>query len=257
MSRYFIEVSYKGTKYAGFQIQKNAATIQSEVEAALATRLKQPFSLTGSSRTDAGVHALQNYFHFDVANNMVALKEKLNEERSLRDILYSLNSILPGDIVIKKISEVGDGAHSRFDAITREYKYFIYRNKSPFYKDIAHFYPYKIDIEKLRSAALIILDTKNFTSFSKKNTQVNNFICSLSKSEWLLENDFLIYNVIGNRFLRGMVKGLVGTMLKVSTGKISLNEFIEVIESNDNAKADFSVPPQGLFLVGVKYSFTL
>lgn len=257
MSRYFIEVAYKGTKYAGFQIQKNAATIQSEVETALAIRLKQSLALTGSSRTDAGVHALQNYFHFDVANDRIALEESLDEEGSLADILYSLNSILPGDIVIKQICKVDDAAHSRFSAITREYKYFIYRKKNPFYKEIAHFYPYKIDIEKLSNAASIILNTKDFTSFSKRNTQVNNFICSLSKSEWLLENDFLVYNVIGNRFLRGMVKGLVGTMLKVSTGKISINEFIEVIQSHNNIKTDFSVPPQGLFLVGVKYSFEL
>ena len=257
MSRYFIEVSYKGTKYAGLQIQNNAATIQSEVEKALAIRLKKSISLTGSSRTDSGVHALQNYFHFDVANDMIALEESLSEEGSLVDILYSLNSILPGDIVIKKISKVSDEVHSRFDAISREYKYFIYSKKNPFYKEIAHFYPYKIDIDKLHLAASIVLNTNDFTSFSKKNTQVNNFICSLSKSEWLLENDFLVYNVIGNRFLRGMVKGLVGTMLKVSTGKISINEFIEVTKSDKSIKTDFSVPPQGLFLIGVKYSFPL
>ena len=257
MSRYFIEVSYKGTNYAGFQIQKNAATIQSQVEKALATRLKQPFNLTGSSRTDSGVHALQNYFHFDVADDMVSVNENLNEEVSVKEIIYSLNSILAADIVVKKISKVDDDAHCRFDAVSREYKYFIYCKKNPFYKEVAHYYPYKIDIDKLHSAASIILNTKDFTSFSKKNTQVNNFICTLSTSKWINENDFLIFNVTGNRFLRGMVKGLVGTMLKVGVGKISLDQFAEVIKNNNNTSADFSVPAQGLFLVRVKYSFKL
>lgn len=118
-------------------------------------------------------------------------------------------------------------------------------------------YPYKIEVGKLHNAASIILNTKDFASFSKRNTQVNNFICSLFKSEWIQEGDFLVYNVVGNRFLRGMVKGLVGTMLKMSTGKISHDEFIEIINKKNNTKADFSVPPHGLYLIAVKYSFAL
>ena len=254
MSRYFIEVSYKGTNYAGFQVQKNAPTIQSEVEKALAIGLKQSFNLTGSSRTDAGVHALQNYFHFDAADNIFSLNKNLNEEENAERILYSLNSILPEDIVIKKISKMGAADHCRFNALSREYKYFIYFKKNPFYKDIAYFYPYKIDIEKLHISASIILNTKDFISFSKRNTQVNNFICSIFKSEWGYENDFLVYNVAGNRFLRGMVKGLVGTMLKMASGKISLEEFNEVITNDNNTKTDFPVPSKGLFLISVKYS---
>lgn len=253
MPRYFIEVAYKGTKYSGFQVQDNATTIQSEVESALAIKFGQSFQLTGASRTDAGVHALQNYFHFDIKTDLFRLKSK--EENNAQQILYSLNSILPADIVIKKIFDVEANKHCRFDAVSREYKYYIYRKKNPFYKDTAYFYPYTIDYEKLQQAAAVILDTKNFVAFSKKNTQINNFVCTIYKSEWIKENDFLIYNVVANRFLRGMVKGLVGTMLKTASGKISLGEFIAIVKSSNASIADFSVPSHALFLVEVKYPF--
>lgn len=256
MPRYFIEVAYKGTNYSGFQVQDNGITIQSEVQNALAIKFGQPFQLTGASRTDAGVHALQNYFHFDVKEDLFYGKNDNDEGKNTEQVLYSLNSILPGDIVIKKIVKVEEKQHCRFDAISREYKYYIYRKKNPFYKDVAFFYPYTIDFNKLQQAAAIILNTKDFTSFSKKNTQVNNFICSIYKSEWIHENDFLIYNVVANRFLRGMVKGLVGTMLRKASGKISLNEFIAIV-NNNGINADFSVPPHGLFLIEVKYGFNI
>lgn len=251
MPRYFIEVAYKGTKYSGFQVQDNAITIQSEVESALAIKFGQPFQLTGASRTDVGVHALQNYFHFDAQADLFYQKD--NIEKNIHQVLYSLNSILPDDIVIKKIFEVRGDQHCRFDAVSREYKYYIYRKKNPFYKDTAYFYPYTIDFEILQDAAAIILRTKEFASFSKKNTQVNNFMCSIYKSEWIQENDFLIYNVVANRFLRGMVKGLVGTMLKTASGKISLDEFIDIVKNNNDNNVDFSVHAHGLFLVEVKY----
>jgi tRNA pseudouridine38-40 synthase len=255
MPRYFIEVAYKGTNYSGFQVQDNGVTIQSEVERALTIRFRQSFQLTGASRTDAGVHALQNYFHFDTNAGLLYSKDDIDnsKEKNIQHILYSLNSILSEDIVIRKIIEVEEKQHCRFDAISREYKYYICRTKDPFYKDTSFFYPYTIDFEKLRQAAAIILSTKDFTSFSKKNTQVNNFICSIYKSEWIQENDFLIYNIVANRFLRGMVKGLVGTMLKAGTGKISLDEFITIAESKNVHNADFSVPSHALFLVEVKY----
>ncbi len=251
MTRYFIEVAYKGTEYSGFQVQDNGITIQSEVEKALVIKFGKSFQLTGASRTDAGVHALQNYFHFDTNVELFHLKNE--EDKSIEKGLYSLNSILPQDIVIKRIVEVDEKHHCRFDAISREYKYYIYHKKNPFYKDRAYFYPYPIDFEKLKEAAAIILHTKDFTSFSKKNTQVNNFICSIYKSEWLRENDFTIYNVVANRFLRGMVKGLVGTMLKTASGKISMEEFRSIVEIDNVNKVDFSVPACGLFLVEVKY----
>jgi tRNA pseudouridine38-40 synthase len=243
MPRYFIEVSYKGTNYSGFQIQKNSNSIQAEVEKALAIYFRKGFELTGSSRTDAGVHGLQNFFHFD-------LNEPLNFEN---DFQYNLNSLLPIDIVIKKIFPVPDDAHCRFNAVSREYKYFIYQQKDPFIQDTAFYYPYKLDINKLNEAAMEITKYDDFTAFSKRNTQVKNFLCKIEKSDWYVEENKIIYNVIANRFLRGMVKGLVGTMLRVGINKISIKDFIDIIEKKDCSRSDFSPPSHGLFLVSVKH----
>jgi len=245
MSRYFIEVSYKGTRYAGFQIQQNANSIQSEIEKALKIFFKEDFKLTCSSRTDAGVHALSNYFHFDATS--------LPAQEILNNVIYNLNAILPDDIVMKRIYEVASNAHSRFDALSRSYKYAVYQNKDPFVADRAYYYPYKLDINKLQAAADVLIDYQDFTSFSKKNTQVKTFNCTIIKSEWSLQDNLTVYNVEANRFLRGMVRGLVGTMLKAGTGKISITGFRSIIESKDCSKADFSVPPQGLFLLDVRY----
>jgi tRNA pseudouridine38-40 synthase len=243
MSRYFIEVMYKGTNYAGFQVQKNANTVQAEVQKGLKIFYKNDFELTGSSRTDAGVHALQNYFHFDGYEGFEYHK----------DHIYNLNSILPSDIVVKSIKKVSDDAHSRFDATGREYSYFIYRKKDPFISDRAYYYPYKLDIELLQEAASILKEYEDFTSFSKKNTQVNNFVCKIYESKWTVHKDTVEYNVSANRFLRGMVRALVATMLKVGTGKTSIEEFRKIIESKDCKNADFSAPAAGLFLKKVVY----
>jgi tRNA pseudouridine38-40 synthase len=248
MPRYFIETSYKGTAYSGFQVQKNANSIQAEIEKALLVFFKKSFSLTGSSRTDAGVHALQNYFHFDTEELLFGDNE-LGEMRSV----YNLNAILPLDIVIKRIFQVEDNRHSRFDAISRQYQYFIFHEKNPFLQDRAFYYPYNLDMEKLNIAAEMILLNKDFTSFSKRNTQVKHFVCDIKKSYWMEEKDMLVYCVESNRFLRGMVKGLVGTMLRVATHKISLEEFDAIFKKKDCRKADFSVPSKGLFLIKVSY----
>ena len=256
MPRYFIEVAYNGARYSGFQIQRNAVTIQSALEDALQVCFRKEFSLTGSSRTDAGVHALQNYFHFDCEEELLPdTNDKTNNACKRPKELYSLNSVLPWDIVVRNIIKVKDDAHSRFDATSREYQYRIYQSKDPFLRDRAFFYPYKLDINQLKEAATVVLNTNDFTSFSKRNTQVNNFICLLQKSEWSVKNELLVYNVKGNRFLRGMVRGLVGTMLRVGSSKISINDFIKIIQSTDCSNADFSVPPQGLFLISVNYTF--
>lgn len=249
MLRYFIEVAYKGTRYAGFQIQQNANSVQAEIEKAMRIFFRDEISLTCSSRTDAGVHALSNYFHFDA--------EGLPEQVVLKEIIYNLNSILPHDIVVKRIVEVLPTAHSRFDAISREYQYSVYQTKDPFVADRAYYYPYKLDIAKLKEAANAINDYTDFTSFSKRNTQVKTFNCTIIKSEWSITNNLAVYNVEANRFLRGMVRGLVGTMLKAGTGKISIDEFRGIVESKDCTKADFSVPPQGLFLLAVRYKFQI
>jgi len=242
MPRYFLEVAYKGTKYSGFQIQDNAGSVQAEVEKALEVFFRQKISLTGSSRTDTGVHALQNYFHFDFQHIIDPLK------------LYNINAILPSDIVLKSILPVGESAHCRFDAISREYRYYVYRRKDPFLDDRAYFFPYKLDKTQLEAAAAIIPGYSDFTSFAKRNTQVKTFICAIRESRWLVENDCLVYQVVANRFLRGMVRGLVGTMLQVGRGKLSLDQFEEILRSRDNRHADFSVPGHGLFLFRVSFT---
>lgn len=244
MSRYFIEVSYKGTLYAGFQSQQNANAIQDEIEKALQVYFRHVFQLTGSSRTDAGVHANQNFFHFDFE-----FPEMIDWEK----VVYHLNAILPADIVIRQIFVVADNRHSRFDALYRMYEYSIYASKDPFLADRAFFYPYQVDIDLLNQAASLIKENKDFESFSKRNSQVFTYQCTILTSEWVTRDKTLVYRVSGNRFLRGMVRGLVGTMLKVGRKKTSLEEFKNIIASHNPSLVDFSVPPQGLTLVKVAY----
>lgn len=260
MSRYFIEVSYKGTAYSGFQVQKNSNTIQAEIEKAFGIFFREKFSLTGASRTDTGVHALQNFFHFDSEilgkndEEPSEISSDFSKEIGRSDsVLYSLNAILPRDIVIKRLYKVRDGAHCRFDAVSRKYQYFIYQQKDPFLQDRAYFFPFPLDFNLLNKAAEFILTNHDFSSFSKKNTQVKSFICDVFESNWRYEGNTLIYTVKANRFLRGMVKGLVGTMLRVGTGKISPDDFRRIIEERDGKGADFSVPSRALFLIEVNY----
>lgn len=241
MPRYFLELAYKGTAYSGFQVQENANTIQSEAEKALQTLFRQSFELTGSSRTDAGVHALQNFFHFDT--------ELIIQKASI----YNLNAILPADITAKGIYPVPDESHCRFDATAREYNYFIYRKKDPFMVDRGWLYPFPLDMELLQQAAHILMEYADFTSFSKRNTQVKTFLCSIERAEWQQEGSSLIYQVKANRFLRGMIRGLVGTMVKLARRQLTVAEFRAIIEAKDCTKADFSTPPQGLFLKHVYY----
>ncbi len=240
MARYFIEVAYKGTEYAGFQIQQNANTIQAEIQKALHIYIRQVFVLTGSSRTDAGVHANQNYFHFDT-------DIQIDSDKTV----YHLNAILPISIVVKKIFVVKNDAHCRFDAISRSYIYTIYQNKNPFLTETAFYYPYPLNKSLLDQSANAILGSHNFQAFSKKNTQVHTYQCTILSSEWHYENDLIIYKVTGNRFLRGMVRGLVGTMLLVGKEKYSLQMFMDILESQSPSKTDFSTPAKGLMLQSV------
>ncbi len=239
--RYFIELAYDGTRYGGFQIQDNTNTVQAEMEKAFFTLYRQSFALTGSSRTDAGVHALQNYFHVDTE---VVIDPKH---------LYNLNAILPNDIAIKSIQPVPADAHCRFLASHRTYHYFIYQVKNPFIKTTAWFYPYPLNMDLLNKAASVIMEYHDFTSFSKKNTQAKTRICSIMESHWQEKDDRIVYTVKANRFLRGMVRGLVGTMLQVGRGSISLDEFRKIIEAEDCSLAHFDTPAHGLFLAEVGY----
>lgn len=239
--RYFLELFYKGTHYSGFQSQHNANTVQAEVEKAFEILQRTKVEMVSSSRTDAGVHALQNYFHFDFEGEVHT------------QFVYKMNAILPDDIVVKSIRQVADDAHSRFDATAREYKYYIYGHKDPFLEDRAYYFPYKLNVSVMNQAAEALMEYEDFTSFSKRNTQVKTFICKLTESRWEREGGMLVYHVRGNRFLRGMVRGLVGTMLKVGREKMTLEEFHAVIRAKDCTKANFSVPGRGLFLVRVSF----
>jgi tRNA pseudouridine38-40 synthase len=241
MPRYFLEVAYIGTLYSGFQKQDNANSIQEEIEKAFAVYFRKPVNMTGSSRTDTGVHALQNFFHFDF------------DEIIPQKFLYNINSILPMCIVVKNMYLMRSDAHCRFDAISREYRYYVYKKKNPFLQDRAYYFPYTVNLENLTEAAKIISGYTDFRSFSKRNTQVKSFECMIKKSEWEIKEDCLVYHVQANRFLRGMVRGLVGTMLQAGRQKISLEEFEKIIQNRDASKADFSVPGHGLFLVAVNY----
>lgn len=241
MSRYFIEVSYKGAAYGGFQVQENAMTVQGAVEKAMGIFFRREIMLTGSSRTDTGVHAKQNYFHFDSDGEM--------DERWV----YNLNALLPGDIAIRNIRRVADGAHCRFDAVWREYSYLVYRFKDPFISDAGYYYPYALEKEEMKRSAEVLKEYSMFGSFAKRNSQVKTFACRIMESEWMEEEGNMRYQVRANRFLRGMVRGLVGTMLQVGRGKISVEEFRDIIEGGDSSRVDFSVPGHGLCLEKVGY----
>lgn len=241
MPRYFLEVFYKGEDFSGFQVQKNAITIQSEVEKAFEIFFRKTVSLTGSSRTDAGVHALQNYFHFDWDDDFPEMA------------LYNLNAILPKSIVIKSIRKVKEEAHCRFHAVSREYKYYIFNSKNPFLDDRAWHIPFTLDKELLNECAALVRNYSDFTAFSKRNTQVKTFQCKIIESRWVEENGCLVYEVKANRFLRGMVRGLVGTMIRVARGNMTFNNFQELISKQNQSTADFSAPAKALFLVQVAY----
>lgn len=241
MNRYFAEICYKGTRYAGSQVQANALSVQYELERAMEIYFRCPVPLTGSSRTDAGVHARQNFFHFDLEN-------PLNPRA-----IYNLNAILPPDIMIRRLLPVQPDAHCRFDAIAREYEYFIYQYKDPFLDDRAYYFPYSLDLEALKTVAGVVGEYSDFTSFAKRNSQVKTFTCHIRCSEWQELPYGAVYRVKANRFLRGMVRGLVGTMLQVGRGKISVEDFRKIVEAKDCRRADFSVPGHGLFLQKVEY----
>lgn len=245
MSRFFLEVAYKGTAYSGFQSQQNANTIQAELEKAFLILQKQRVEMTGSSRTDAGVHALQNFLHFDY-DGLIGPQ-----------FVYKINAILPGDIVVKSLNPVSDTAHCRFDAVSREYRYYLYQSKDPFLDDRAFYFPYKLNMSKMQEVAELIMYFTDFTSFSKRNTQVKTFKCQILESQWDFVDNRLVYKVKANRFLRGMVRALTATMLRLGRGKISIDDFRQIIEARDCTKASFAVPPHGLFLEKVEFPSAL
>lgn len=241
--RYFIEFSYKGTNYSGWQKQNNAISVQQKLDEALTLILRETIESVGSSRTDTGVHAEQQYAHFDT-----------NQPVKDCDVLtYRLNSLLPFDIAVHRVFAVGDTAHSRFDASYRRYEYRIVRRKNPFLHNESHIFHKPLNIQLMNEAALLLFKYKNFESFSKLHTQVNNFLCEITEAEWFERDGILIFSVKSNRFLRGMVRALVGTLLEVGTGKKNIADFEKIIQAQDRSKAGAQAPAEGLFLVEVGY----
>ena len=240
--RYFIELSYKGTNYHGWQIQPDASSVQEEITKALATILQEKILLVGAGRTDAGVHASQMFAHVDTV-------KKLTD-----DYVHKLNAILPNDIVIKSIKEVSDETHARFDAVSRTYEYRILIGRDTFLLDTTwQLHQKNLQIEKMNEAANLLFEYEDFESFSKVKTDVNTFNCTIMKAVWTLEDKHLIFHIKANRFLRNMVRAIVGTLLEVGLGKKTVEDFRKIIESKKRSEAGLSVPAKGLFLTEVCY----
>lgn len=242
--RYFIKCAYKGTNYSGWQIQDNALTVQAEIEKALSTLLKHKIDITGSSRTDTGVHAVQQMAHFEMAN----------EISDCDNLVYRMNKLLPFDISVQKIFNVADNYHSRFEAISRKYEYRISRKKNPFQRGLTYEFNGNINVDLMNEACKILFKHIDYQCFSKIHTDVLTFNCTISEAQWEeKQDDLLVFSIKANRFLRGMVRTIVGTLLEVGLGKISLTAFEEIILSKDRKKAGRSVPAEGLFLLEVNY----
>lgn len=240
--RFFFEIGYNGTRYAGWQSQPNATGVQQVVEEALCTLLREKVEIVGSGRTDAGVHCEQQFFHADVHTAF-----------DVHDLSRKLNSFLPSDISIGKIVRVSDDAHARYSAVARSYQYRITLIKNPFLEGLALHYFKSLDIRTLNQASALLTGSLDFESFSKVHTDVNNFRCEVKAAYWEQNGNLLTFHITANRFLRGMVRALVGTLLDVGSGKISVDDFKKVIEQKDRKKAGMNVEPYGLYLTRVEY----
>ena len=241
--RFLLDVSYKGTEYSGFQVQKNAVSIQEKLNEAISLLLRENISTTSASRTDRGVHANQNFVHFDFGKPLP------------NDFPKRLNFVLPKDISVNNVYQTTDDFHSRFDGIERSYLYIIYFKKNPFMIERGWFCPTPLDIKKMNDCAKLLKKYTDYSSFTKTHTQVKTNDCTIKKAKWAFDkkNGQLLFEVTANRFLRGMVRALVGTMVQVGNGKLSVTDFKKIIESKNALLADFSPPPQGLYLVSIKH----
>ncbi len=245
MSRYFIKLGYRGAPFHGWQIQPNAVSVQEEVEKALSTLLRRPMSIVGAGRTDTGVNARTMYAHFDYDGT---LPDKGR-------VLVSLNRLVGRDIAIHDIFQVDDTAHARFDATKRTYKYFVAFEKTPFFYPLSWHCPNGLDIEKMNEAASLLLATQDFTSFAKLHSDAKTNICNVTQAEWQMEGKMAVFTISADRFLRNMVRAVVGTLVEVGRGKMTVDEFQKVIERKDRCSAGQSMPGEALFLWDIKYDY--
>jgi tRNA pseudouridine38-40 synthase len=240
--RYFFTIAYEGTNYHGWQKQPNAIGVQEKVEEVFSTILNRKTEIVGSGRTDSGVHATAQVFHFDFS-------EAINPEQ----LLYKANKMLPHDVALKRVRQVKDDAHSRFDATRRAYQYHIVSEKNPFAINQAYIFAKQLDIVKMNLASEKLMNYQDFESFSKVKTDVYTFNCDIFEAFWKQEQDSLVFHIKANRFLRGMVRAIVGTLMDVGQNKISVEDFENIIKAKDRNSAGRAVPAKGLFLTEVSY----
>ena len=274
--RYFITFTYNGTNYCGWQRQPNGIAVQEELEKALTTILRTPIELTGAGRTDAGVHALNMVAHFDIPNDILPpyLQESDSKIRQrsysppvlggvprsgegvineYKKLINNLNSLLPYDIAVKKIEKVTDEAHARFDALSRKYEYHIITHKNPFLKEQACRIHFPLNIELMNEAAKILFEYEDFTSFSKLHTDVKTNNCTIMEAYWEKRSEELVFTIKANRFLRNMVRAIVGTLMEIGRERLTIESFRQVIEAKNRCSAGHSVPACGLYFIEAEY----
>jgi tRNA pseudouridine38-40 synthase len=242
--RYFIKLAYNGTHYHGWQYQPNASSVQETMNKAVSVMLHAPINLMGAGRTDTGVHAKEMFAHFDFESSF-----------DIPKLIHKLNSYLPKDIVVFAIIPVHDEAHCRFDALKRTYEYHIHTFKNPFLDGQSCYFHQQLDLDLMNEAAKLLFEHTDFQCFSKVNTDVNTFDCTIFEANWKQENSRLVFTISANRFLRNMVRAIVGTLVNVGLHKITLVDFNAIIESKSRDKAGFSVPAHGLYLTEIEYDY--
>lgn len=246
MARYFISLSYDGAAYCGWQRQPDAPTVQQALEKGLSTLLREDIEVVGAGRTDTGVNASYYVAHFDSEG-----------VKDCAQLVYKLNLILPQDIAVMAVREVQPQAHARFDAVEREYTYYISQRKNPFRRYSAWQYYVALNMERMNDAAATLLDYDDFTSFAKLNSNNKTNICHVIKAEWRRaewDNDLLIFTIRADRFLRNMIRAIVGTLVDVGRGRYTVEEFQDILHSRDLSRSSAGAPAVGLFLSDVKYS---
>lgn len=244
--RYFLQLAYDGYGFCGWQRQPNARSVQQTIESALSIALRRPVDIVGAGRTDAGVHARCMYAQFDTESPIAAPDA----------LLRSLNHMCGRQIALRRLIEVPEDAHARFDATSRTYKYFVTEQKNPFFADLAWRTPYRLDYEAMNEAAALLLGTDDFTSFAKLHTDVKTNICDVTEAVWTSPHDGVrTFTITADRFLRNMVRAVVGTLVEVGRGRISIEEFAEIIRKKDRCAAGASMPAHALYLWDVKYPY--
>lgn len=243
MPRYFIQLAYNGSNYHGWQVQPNAVSVQSVLEKALSLLLSEKIDVVGAGRTDTGVHA----------SFYVAHIQPVKEISDLEHLLFKLNSFLPNDIRVDTIFEVQDDMHARFSATSRTYRYHLANRKEPFRQGFTSYNSRNIDVDAMNMACELLIQTSDFTSFSKLHTDVKTNLCNVTKAFWFYENDLLVFEISADRFLRNMVRAVVGTLLDVGLGKSTIDDFQLIIEAKNRGAAGASVPAHALFLTDISY----